>query len=60
MRSTIVTLYGFIASSLAVYGRVVDQRQAGICSGAEGTPLCCDVDVLGVADLDCSPRKAFS
>nr|ABS59376.1 hydrophobin [Trichoderma virens] len=25
------------------------------CSGNQNTPLCCAVDVLGVASLDCQP-----
>ena len=32
-------------------------RQATLCSGLEDEPLCCAVNLLGVADLDCSARK---
>jgi len=32
-------------------------RQSTLCSGAESSPVCCATDVLGVADLDCAPRK---
>ncbi|TAQ87922.1 hypothetical protein B7494_g3768 [Chlorociboria aeruginascens] len=54
--TTLFILSGLFANSLAVPAtlqRSLDQRQIGICSSAETTPLCCDVDVLGVADLDC-------
>lgn len=33
------------------------ERQVPLCSGATGTAVCCATDVLGLADLDCAPRK---
>lgn len=33
------------------------ERQAVLCSGASSSAVCCATDVLGVADLDCAPRK---
>ncbi|PMD17559.1 hydrophobin 2, partial [Hyaloscypha hepaticicola] len=30
------------------------RRQAASAVCASGTPNCCDVDVLGIADLDCA------
>lgn len=56
MRTSLATLFGLLAGALSVHGMTIARRQSGICPGAEGTPLCCDVDVLGVADLDCTPR----
>ncbi|KAL3427981.1 fungal hydrophobin [Phlyctema vagabunda] len=53
MRTSFVTLFGLVASALAMPATLVTERQAGLCSSALGTPLCCDVDVLGVADLNC-------
>ncbi|KIM95312.1 hypothetical protein OIDMADRAFT_171502 [Oidiodendron maius Zn] len=55
MRTSVATLFGLLAGALSVHGMTIARRQSGICPGAEGTPLCCDVDVLGVADLDCTP-----
>jgi hypothetical protein len=57
MRSSVIFLLGLAVNSIAAPGMVKDSRQVNVCSGAEGTALCCDVDVLGVADLDCAPRK---
>ncbi|RDW94503.1 hypothetical protein BP5796_00266 [Coleophoma crateriformis] len=57
MRTSFVSLFalsGLFASTLAMPATLLDTRQAGICSSGSATPLCCDVDVLGVADLDCS------
>ena len=34
-----------------------ETRQAALCSGLENEPLCCAVNLLGIADLDCSARK---
>ncbi|RFU31451.1 hypothetical protein B7463_g4895, partial [Scytalidium lignicola] len=54
MRTSTITLLGLAAVALSVPTTPNKPRQADICSGADSTPLCCDVDVLGVADLDCS------
>ncbi|KAH7395885.1 Bhp2, hydrophobin class II [Cadophora sp. MPI-SDFR-AT-0126] len=48
--STIFALSGLFASAIAHPAFLVE-RQLPVCSS--GSPLCCDVDVLGVADLDC-------
>ena len=34
-----------------------ETRQATLCSGLEDVPLCCAVNLLGIADLDCRARK---
>merc|ERR1712068_61814 len=48
--STIFALSGLVASVIA-HPAFLAERQLPVCSS--GSPLCCDVDVLGVADLDC-------
>ncbi|RDL42077.1 Uncharacterized protein BP5553_02056 [Venustampulla echinocandica] len=55
MKTSFMTLFGLVASILAMPATRLNSRQAGLCSSALATPLCCDVDVLGVADLDCAP-----
>ncbi|KAH8591683.1 fungal hydrophobin-domain-containing protein [Bisporella sp. PMI_857] len=54
MRTSFI-ISAFAATAFAVpakwAGQSLNQRQAGLC--ASGTPQCCDVDVLGVADLNC-------
>jgi hypothetical protein len=40
------------ATPAAHVDSLVDRQATLVC--ASGTPQCCDVDVLGVADLDCS------
>jgi len=55
MRSSVIFLLGLAVNAIAAPGMVKDSRQVNVCSGAEGTALCCDVNVLGVADLDCAP-----
>ncbi len=60
MRTSFTTLFvlsGLIASSVATPAHF--RRQAtDVC--ATGTPNCCDVDVLGIADLDCTTRKSLN
>lgn len=34
-----------------------ETRQATLCSGFEDEPLCCAVNLLGIANLDCRARK---
>ncbi|KAH8778147.1 Bhp2, hydrophobin class II [Hyaloscypha finlandica] len=51
--TTIFVLSGLIASSVATPAMSVERRQASLVC-ATGTPNCCDVDILGVADLDCA------
>ncbi|PQE26870.1 hypothetical protein CJF31_00003587 [Rutstroemia sp. NJR-2017a BVV2] len=47
---TIIAFTALITSTLAMPATLTT-RQVGLCSA--GTPQCCDVDVLGIADLDC-------
>lgn len=46
-----------VASAIPGKSTLMD-RQAALCSGASNSPVCCATDVLGVADLDCAPRKS--
>ncbi|TGO45144.1 hypothetical protein BCON_0418g00070 [Botryotinia convoluta] len=56
--SIIVSMTALFASAFAMPATLVS-RQDTICSS--GSPECCDVDVLGVADLDCvTPPVAFT
>ncbi|TEY39878.1 hypothetical protein BOTCAL_0448g00040 [Botryotinia calthae] len=56
--STIVSMTALFASALAMPATLIS-RQDAICSS--GIPQCCDVDVLGVADLDCeTPPAAYT
>ncbi|TGO17330.1 hypothetical protein BPAE_0435g00050 [Botrytis paeoniae] len=56
--SIIVSMTALFASALAMPATLVS-RQDAICSS--GTPQCCDVNVLGVADLDCeTPPAAYT
>jgi hypothetical protein len=48
---TLFALSGLFATSMA---KPAYRRQTNVC--ASGTPNCCDVDVLGIADLDCEVR----
>jgi hypothetical protein len=54
MRTSFITLLGLFASAMASPAM---RRQLSVCS--TGSPQCCSVDVLGVADLDCAARKLF-
>ncbi|PQE33816.1 hypothetical protein CJF32_00011057 [Rutstroemia sp. NJR-2017a WRK4] len=47
---TIVAFTALITSTLAMPATLTT-RQVGLCSA--GTAQCCDVNVLGLADLDC-------
>ena len=44
------------ASAVPGKSTIVD-RAADICPGTLDNPQCCASSVLGVADLDCVPRK---
>lgn len=48
----ILALGGCTIATPAVF-----RRQTTVC--ASGTPQCCDVNILGIADLDCSTRMSF-
>ncbi|KAE8443058.1 hypothetical protein EG329_002381 [Mollisiaceae sp. DMI_Dod_QoI] len=50
--TSVAVFAGLFALSFASPARL-NQRQATLVC-ASGSPQCCDVDVLGVADLDCS------
>ncbi|KAF7895992.1 hypothetical protein EAF00_006007 [Botryotinia globosa] len=53
--SIIVSMTALFASAFAMPATLVS-RQDAICSS--GSPQCCDVDVLGIADLDCEAPPA--
>jgi hypothetical protein len=58
MRFTITTLTALLSltSAAAVtkrYPATLVERQSGICGGL-ATALCCQTDVLGVANLNCA------
>ena len=56
MRTSFITLFGLLASAMAIPAATrVTARQATLCSS--GNAYCCDVDVLGIADLDCEARE---
>ena len=55
MRTSFMTIIALAATAFA-FPTALDQRQALICSS--GTQQCCDVNVLGVADLNCETRKS--
>jgi hypothetical protein len=59
-QSVIIALAGATtAMAAAVPGKsTLMDRQAALCSGASSSPVCCATDILGVADLDCAPRKS--
>ena len=59
MQFTLITLTTLLATAFAIPQdlALVQNRQLGLCSSAASNPLCCDVDVLGVADLNCEVRK---
>jgi hypothetical protein len=46
-----------LASAAAVPSKLLT-RQSGVC-GALSTPLCCQLDVEGVADLNCENGKSW-
>ncbi|KAG0649972.1 Cryparin [Hyphodiscus hymeniophilus] len=50
MRTSFITLTGLVAVAMAMPANLV-QRQVFTCGS--GSLECCDVDVLGIADLDC-------
>jgi hypothetical protein len=56
MRTSFIAIFGLFASTIAVPASL-SSRQTAVCSGAEGTAQCCDVNVLGIADLDCESRE---
>jgi hypothetical protein len=56
--ATLFVLSGLIASSVATPATRLRRQATAVC--ASGTPNCCDVDVLGIADLDCAVRKSSS
>lgn len=50
-----------LASAAAVkkrYSATLVERQSGVCGGL-ATPLCCQTDVLGAANLNCANGESF-
>ena len=60
MRFTIVLVSLLSVTSAAAvtkrYPATLVARQSGVC-GALSTPVCCQLDVLGVANLNCENGK---
>lgn len=54
MQFSLITITALFGAAFAL-PTAVEERQVGLCSS--GTPLCCDVDVLGVANLNCEARE---
>jgi hypothetical protein len=56
------TLLAAILASAALNMAIplsLEERQANLgCSGTTSNTDCCATDVLGLADLDCAPRKS--
>jgi hypothetical protein len=46
-----------LTSAAAVPAKLV-MRESGVC-GALSSPLCCQLDVLGVANLNCENGKFY-
>lgn len=44
-------------ASVAMAIPAMERRQAPVCTGTDSNAVCCATDVLGVADLNCAPRK---
>jgi hypothetical protein len=61
MQFSIIAITALISAAVAlptVEQRAEQKRQiANLC--ASGTPLCCDVDILGVANLNCEARMCL-
>jgi hypothetical protein len=55
MRTSFITAFALFAGAMAIPATRVQQRQAYTCGS--GDLNCCDVNVLGIADLDCEARK---
>ncbi|CAG8977881.1 hypothetical protein HYALB_00001758 [Hymenoscyphus albidus] len=51
MLTSSITFFGLVAAAFAAPFDL-ESRQATL-TGCTSTPQCCDVDVLGVADLNC-------
>ena len=52
------TLLATILAGASVTMAVPAKRQTTLCPGLSGTPQCCAVNVLNVADLNCANRKS--
>lgn len=53
--TTVLAFAGLAAAMPAVTS--IEQRQAALCSGLSGNPVCCATDVLGLVVLNCDNRK---
>lgn len=53
-----------MAVATAIPAAALDERakppkQQRVCVATNNNPVCCATDVLGLADLDCAPRKSL-
>ena len=53
--------FAIIATALvgASTTMAVPAMKRNLCFGLPGSPECCAVNALGVADLDCAPRMSY-
>jgi Fungal hydrophobin len=60
MRATII-LTALVGATVTVASTIPLEERAerDLCTGTDSNAVCCATDVLGVADLDCAPRKFF-
>ena len=62
MRATIFITALLGATTALASAIPLEERQTNNfdpCTGTLGSAVCCATDVLGVADLDCAPRKSL-
>lgn len=53
--TALVVLAGLASSALAKDFKY-SNRSESLCGSALATPVCCETDALGLADLDCQSR----
>lgn len=59
MRSSAV-IAAIVGATMTVATAIpLSERQLPLCQGTNSNAVCCATDVLGLADLDCAPRKSF-
>ncbi len=56
--STIAVVLAGATAAVATAIPALKERQSTLCTGSY-SPVCCATDVLGLADLDCAPRKSL-
>jgi hypothetical protein len=50
MKTTLIALFGLFAAAVMA-------TNVNVCPNSlNSTPLCCDTDILGIADLNCNSR----